>query len=366
MAEVYIGLLSGTSMDAIDVAAVDFSGSAPNILATLSMPIPDTYKSACLAITHHGKCNIVEVGELDHWAGELFAEAVLKFIAKHNLAKQDIRAIGSHGQTLWHAPDAKMPFTMQIGDPNIIAQRTGITTIADFRRRDMAAGGKGAPFAPAFHQAVFADPSEVRCIVNIGGISNISVLNNGTVFGYDTGPGNCLMDDMTKHYFNLDYDKDGEIAATGQVNEDLLSACLSDLYFNKPAPKSSGREYFNLEWIEDKRKQSNINPLKPNDILATALKLTAKTISDNIKSFGLSNYKVFICGGGAKNAALLLAISKHLEQPVQTTQDLGIDPDWVEASLFAWLAKQTLTGKKVDLKSITGSSEAILLGGVYN
>lgn len=362
MNEIYIGLLSGTSMDAIDVAAIDFSDNTPKVIAALSTTLPNAYKTTYLEIINSGQCSLQQLGELDHWTGKLFATAVLDFLtANPQINKNNIKAIGSHGQTIWHSPNGDKPFTMQIGDPNIIAVTTGLTTVADVRRADMAAGGQGAPLAPAFHQAVFSDPNEPRCILNIGGMSNISLLNNNTVIGFDTGPGNCLMDGWTKQHYNLDYDHNGEIAQTGKINNNLLQSCLADSFFAKPAPKSTGREYFNLAWLQTKL-QSNISP---EDVLATLLELTAITITAAIKTTSLEIPRVFVSGGGAKNSALCARLSKLLEQDIQTTKTLGIDPEWMETALFAWIARQRVKNIPIDLKSITGSSKPIVLGSIY-
>lgn len=363
MTELYLGMLSGTSMDGIDIATVDFSKETAQITASMCIPFPNDFRTACLQITNHGSCQINELGQLDHWAGELFADAVLRFLDIKKIAPKNIIAIGSHGQTIWHAPNAQHPFSMQIGDPNVIAVKTGITTVADFRRADIAAGGQGAPFAPAFHQAVFSDPIEERCIVNIGGISNVSLLQNNTVTGFDTGPGNCLMDRWVKQYYNIDYDQDGEIAKTGVVNATLLQACLADAYFDQPTPKSTGTEYFNVAWLKRKLEACG-QEISSADVMATLLELTAKTISDEILQ-KTTNAKIYICGGGAYNSALLDALSKNLKTTVLTTHELGIDPSFVEAALFAWLAQQRLYNNPINLQKITGAKANTILGGIY-
>jgi anhydro-N-acetylmuramic acid kinase len=364
MNKLYLGILSGTSMDAIDIAAVDFNAGYPKIIASLSTPITAEYKNTYRQIINSGQCTVQQLGEIDHLTGQQFANAVLKFLDHSNIAKKDITAIGSHGQTLWHAPDATIPFTMQIGDPNIIAVRSGITTVADFRRADIAAGGKGAPFAPAFHQEFFSSPTEARCILNVGGISNVSLLANNTVFGFDPGPGNCLMDLWTKKHFNIEYDKDGEIAQTGTYSPELLRLCLNDPYFSKAAPKSTGIEYFNEQWLSSKIEKLNTH-LIATDILATLLQLTAQTVANAIQNSNCPTAKVYMCGGGAKNHTLVAELSKLLASDVKNTKSLGIDPDWMECALFAWLAKQTVSGQAVNLTTITGASKPVILGGIY-
>jgi len=344
MSKLYLGVLSGTSMDAIDVAAVCFDAIQPKIHATYSATVAPGYKETYLRIINSGQCSLNELGELDQLTGELFAEAINECIRINKLNKADIQAIGSHGQTLWHAPQAKRPFSLQLGDPNVIAHRTGITTIADFRRADMAAGGPGAPLAPIFHKAVFAVPTESRCIINIGGFSNISVLEDGKHLGFDCGPGNCLMDYWVESHFNLDYDIDGKIAASGTVNHALLTAMLDDPYFAQPAPKSTGREYFNTAWLQEKLTACKQADISPTDIQATLLSLTVTSIANAIKDYAAPSTNVFLCGGGSKNLALRNLLGTQLEREILTTSALGIEPDWVEAALFAWFAKQNLGG----------------------
>lgn len=362
MTELYLGIMSGTSMDGIDVVAVDFSGTTPRIHANYNTNLPVDYKNKYLQIINSGSCSLQELGELDAWSGELFAQAVLDFIKEKKLNVSNIAAIGSHGQTIWHAPNAKHPFTTQLGDPNIIAARTGIKTIADLRRADIAAGGQGAPFAPAFHQAVFANPNEAHCIVNIGGISNISILEHTRYLGFDIGPGNVLLDYWTAKHFDQPYDKDGLLAKSGKVIGKLLDLCLSDPYFKLSPPKSSGREYFNAAWL---KKQLEVcgEEYPPINVLTTLVHLTACTISTAIKTYAQPTCKVFICGGGAYNPVLLSTLSILLEQEVYTTAKLGIEPHLVEGALIAWLAKQRLAGEPINLT--TGSAHPVLLGGIY-
>jgi anhydro-N-acetylmuramic acid kinase len=364
MSNLYIGILSGTSIDGIDVAAVSFDNKLPQITATKHNPLP-AYKDQILQIIHNSKCTLHELGELDVWIGELFADAILDFIEQKNIDKKDIVAIGSHGQTIWHAPRANKPFTMQIGDPNVIAVKTGITTIADFRRADIAAGGQGAPLIPAFHHAIFADPHEARCILNIGGVSNLSILEHGKHTGFDTGVGNYLMDFWTQQHFNLPYDIDGKLAASGTVNQTLLACLLDDPYFKAPPPKSTGREDFNPAWLAKKISACGQHNTAPIDVLATLLELTANSITDAIRSYASPNTKVYAFGGGANNLSLCAKLSNNLEQIIQSTSALGVPGDWMEAALFAWLAKQRLNKTPIDLRAITGSRHPVLLGAIY-
>lgn len=363
MTDIYLGALSGTSMDAIDIAALDFTCEQPQVIAAMSYAVPVDYKESYLNCINNAGCDFLTLGQLNQYTGELFAKAVLQFIDRQSIDKSRIRAIGSHGQTLWHAPKADRPFTLQLGDPSTIAHLTGLTTVADFRMADIAAGGQGAPLAPAFHKAIFAHASEPRCVVNIGGFSNISVLNTDSWLGFDTGPGNCLLDYWAKTHFNQDYDAGGNIAMSGQVQTELLQILMQDPYLQLTAPKSTGREYFNAAWLEGMLKQ--YNNLNAQDVMATLLQFTCNSISNAIKNYAPHQANVFICGGGVKNTALMQQLSVNLEKEVYSTARLGIDPQWVEAALFAWLAKQRMTGQAIDLVNITGSKKPIMLGGIY-
>lgn len=373
----FIGLLSGTSMDAIDAAVVDFKSATPQLLTTLNYPIPSEFRARCLRISQSDHGSIDDYGQLDAEAGELFSEAVLALLTEAALSPDQICAIGSHGQTLRHRPQATPPFSLQIGDPNIIAERTGIMTIADFRRRDIAAGGQGAPLAPAFHAAVFGSETENRIIVNIGGIANLSILpkdKSQPLIGFDSGPGNCLMDDWAKQHWGIPFDKNGDYAASGTLHAQLLAECLQDPYFTKIPPKSTGREYFNLRWLNEKINAVG-NSLSPEDVQATLLALTVQTIASAIHfkpsastattTNTLIRPALFVSGGGAHNRYLMRSLSEHLGCAIHTTHDLGFHCDWVEALLFAWLAQQTLAGKSGNCPSVTGAKRAIPLGGIY-
>lgn len=372
MAKLFLGVLSGTSLDAINVGAFSFSSSKRNTTGSKkqtaqlhyadSFPIPAYIKAKCLKLTESGQSSLEELGMLDHLLGELFADAIMRFMQQYNLTANQIAAAGCHGQTIWHKPTQPQPFTMQIGDPNIIAAMTGLTIIGDFRRKDMAVGGQGAPLAPAFHAAVFGKTNVARTIVNIGGISNLSLLNKN-VLGFDTGPGNCLLDAWTEQHFGMPYDEDGKLAADGHVIRDLLDSMLSDPYFQTKPPKSTGREYFNLPWLNNHLQQCNY-AFTPQDVLATLVQLTSTTISNAIATFGMGS-EVYVCGGGAYNKMLIAALQNHLGYEIFTTIALGIAPEWVEAGLFAWLAERRLLQQPGNLPSVTGASKAVVLGGVY-
>jgi anhydro-N-acetylmuramic acid kinase len=386
----YIGMISGTSVDGIDAALVDFSGVIPKLIAHHSEAIPAELKTAALTFHASSENEIDRLGTADVQLGRLFAQAANNLLAKANIKASEVVAIGSHGQNVRHRPTAEFPFTLQIGDPNIIAELTGITTVADFRRRDIAAGGQGAPFAPLFHDQILRSKTHHRAIVNIGGISNVSLLSptlalpravaqgreqdpelpplhevrgraGVKILGFDTGPGNGLLDAWIKKHKNKEYDQNGEWAATGKIDQQLLEKLLMDPYFEKPAPKSTGREYFNLAWLNNFLTNEN-----PADVQATLVELTALTIIDAIKKSGWQSGELVICGGGTHNQYLMQRIKDLAKEfTVITTDSLGIPADWIEAMLFAWLAKQTMEQAKVDTRSITGARHPVILGGIY-
>ncbi|MSP53905.1 MAG: anhydro-N-acetylmuramic acid kinase [Gammaproteobacteria bacterium] len=359
----YIGMISGTSVDGIDAALVDFSGLTPKLMAHHSEAIPNDLKTAALTFHTSGENELDRLGSADVQLGKLFAQAAHNLLKKANIKSSEIVAIGSHGQNIRHRPTGEFPFTLQIGDPNIIAELTNITTVADFRRRDIAAGGQGAPFAPLFHNEVLRSNTNNRAIVNIGGISNVSLLalDNSVVLGFDTGPGNGLLDAWIKKHKNKNYDQEGAWAVTGIVDTELLENLLADPYFKKAAPKSTGREYFNLTWLNN-----YLSTQDPTDVQATLVELTAQTIIDAVKKQGFENGELVICGGGTHNQYLMQRLATLApEFSVLKTDDLGIPADWIEAMLFAWLAKQTMEHIKVDTRSITGAKNPVILGGIY-
>ncbi len=365
----YIGLMSGTSADAIDAALVDFSGDQPKLLEHYSLELEREVRAVIHQLARPGDNEIDRMGAMDHQLGELFAQAVGELLTRANLKPQKIAAIGSHGQTVRHRPPKlnEYPFSLQIGDPNIIAQRTGITTIADFRRRDMAAGGQGAPLVPAFHAAFFQAADKPRAIVNIGGIANLTWLpSRGQPLGFDTGPGNVLLDAWIHKYKGEPYDRDGAWAGSGQLDTALLERLLKHPFFHQTPPKSTGPEVFNLDWLGAELASLD-KELAPEDIQATLLILTAQSIAaalqgleDGIKA------EVYLCGGGAYNLALSVALQTLLpDHHISDTGDLGIAPEWVEAAAFAWLAHQTHNRLTGNLPAVTGASKELILGGIY-
>lgn len=358
--------MSGTSADGIDAALVDFSEPLPRLVSTFSYPLPNNFREAVLKLSQSpSPVSPQTLAQLDVRAGYLFSEAANMLLKRAVFDAAEITAIGSHGQTLYHDPASTWPYTVQIGDPNVIAQQTGITTVADFRRRDIAVGGQGAPLAPAFHNALFRHASENRAVLNIGGIANITLLpadSNAEVIGFDTGPGNGLMDAWIQRHLDQKMDVDGTWAASGQVNQNLLYALLSDPYFQQAAPKSTGRDYFNLTWLE----QHGIKQTSPPDIQATLLALTVASVKQALDNMPQTIHRLMVCGGGASNSGLMHALAKTV-QPimVESTEAYGCPPDWVEAVCFAWLAKRRLENLPSNLPSVTGAKQAVVLGGVY-
>jgi anhydro-N-acetylmuramic acid kinase len=365
----YIGLMSGTSCDGIDAACVEIAEPRGfRLLATHHLAYPGEVRAGVLSLVESGHDEISRAGELDGHLGTLFADAVQAVLQKAGLTARDIRAIGSHGQTVRHAPAARIPYTLQIGNPAIIAERAGVTTVADFRRRDIAAGGEGAPLVPAFHGWLFGGTGAARVVVNIGGIANVTILparRQEAVRGFDTGPGNVLMDLWTSAHLGRNFDEDGNWAASGQPDMRLLARLLAEPFFSRAPPKSTGRELFRAEWIEQML-QGAWSQLAPADVQATLAELTARSITDAINDHATSASEIFVCGGGARNGYLMKRLAGQLApRPVDTTKALGLDPQWVEASAFAWLAHQAMDGKPGNLPSVTGARHPAILGAIF-
>lgn len=368
MPALYVGLMSGTSLDGIDAVLVEIDETRTAHLDAITAPMPEALRGEILELI--GKpagVDLRRLGALDARLGELFASAALELLSRSRRRPADIRAIGSHGQTLWHQPDSDTPFTLQIGDPNRIAERTGITTVADFRRRDMAAGGQGAPLVPAFHHARFASPGTTRVIVNIGGMANITILPalpERAPAGFDTGPGNILMDLHALTHLGRPHDASGAWAASGQVDDALLATMLADPYFSLQPPKTTGREHFNASWLQA---QTDARPhTPPADIQATLTELTARSIRDAIRQHAPDCGHILICGGGAHNLHLMHRMqSLAAPLPVASTATCGVAPEWVEGTAFAWLADRTLRGLPGNLPSVTGARHPVILGTIY-
>lgn len=369
-AKYYIGMMSGTSLDGVDIALVDFAASQPKLVAADFTPMPSDLREKITALVQSGETSLQQLGELDHQLGLLYADCVNRFLQAKQLSTEQIKAIGCHGQTVWHSPKAPFPFTMQIGDMNLLAARTGITTVGDFRRKDMAFGGQGAPLVPAFHQAIFFDPHYATVVLNIGGISNVSVLiPNQPIVGFDTGPGNTLLDQWIEKHQGVPYDKNGKWGAAGQVNETLLNHLLDEPFFTQPPPKSTGRELFNLPWLVNKIQNSltNSTALLPQDVQATLVELTVRTIAESLKHIETTLPKrLLVCGGGAKNQWMMQRLANHLPAwSIQTTSELGMDLDYVEAAAFAWLAYRRMNNQSGNLPEVTGAQSAVSLGAIF-
>jgi len=354
----FIGVMSGTSLDGVDVVLCPVGEKGIELASSYFHPFDERLRGDLLRAIG-GTTTLEEVGELDHRLGVLFADAVQALIREHHLDTGRIEAIGLHGQTVWHRPSGPMPFTMQLGDPNIVCARTGIRTVADFRRKDVAFGGQGAPFAPAFHRFLFEKLEGRTLVVNIGGMANITVIGD-PLLGYDTGPGNVLIDGWCQEKFGVSFDEDGTIAQRGEVDEAVLEAMLSDPYFARPAPKSTGREYFNAQWPERFLKPG----MRKDAVLATLTELTARSIAAEASKYAPD--RLLLCGGGAKNVYLRGRIAAMLgDAEVVRTDEYGIPGDWMEAMAFAWLAYKRIREEHVALASVTGATQNTILGGVY-
>jgi len=365
MDELYIGLMSGTSADGVNAALVDFSNHF-HCLHTCYQPYPDDLQTALLELIHQREANFTALLDADNEVAVVHALAVRKLLSNANISHQRICAIGFHGQTLYHQPTGKHRNSLQIGDPAILVEHTGITTVSDFRRRDMAAGGQGAPFAPAFHNFLFRKPGTARAIVNIGGIANITILPAdpaSAISGFDSGPGNCLLDAWHNRHQHGKYDDEGKWSRSGQCDQDLLQSLLTDHYFTLAAPKSTGREYFHLDWLANKIGARKVSPV---DIQATLSELTCETIASGISKTGFQIQEVYLCGGGTHNRFLVERLKQRLQNvKVMTTEAIGLPPDWVEACAFAWFAKQRIDGTPLSLKSITGANKDCMAGAIY-
>lgn len=361
----FIGLISGTSVDGVDCVLVDFSDKAPKIVSTHFEPSPAKLRDDVLKICSGEKLSPKVLGSLDKDIGIFFAEASNALLGKSGVLASAVMAIGSHGQTVWHQPEGEHSFTLQLGDPNIIAYKTGITTVADFRRMDMAAGGQGAPLAPLLHQAVFHCPTADRAVVNIGGISNITCLPSaGDGVAFDTGPGNVLMDYWINKHKGERFDSNGDWASSGEPQPALLARFLKEPYLAASHPKSTGRELFNGNWLE--AILLDFESLAAADVQASLIEFTASSIAAAIKPL-MTPSALYVCGGGAHNKVLMAALAKHMgDCQVASTETLGIHPDWVEAVAFAWMANETIAGRKINTRPFTGASQAISLGGIYS
>ena len=386
MSELFLGLISGTSADGIDAALVRFDRAAEHgvsateasrlksppqgpafemqVVAAETFPYPAEIRARLLALTGANAAIPLDAfGALDVAVGMCFAEAATTLLANCGVSRTEVRAIGSHGQTVRHRPDGPHPFSLQIGDAAVIAERTGIQTVADFRRADVAAGGQGAPLAPAFHAAAFAHLMPCA-LLNLGGIANLSLLNRADhILGFDSGPANCLLDAWNARHNGSPCDAGGAWASSGIADPRLLDGLLEDVYFSVSPPKSTGREYFNLDWLDARLGSRQI---KPVDVQATLLALSVRSIVDALRKSGSPARRVLACGGGVHNQVLMSALATAL-QPLElsSTASAGLDPDFVEAALFAWLARERLAHRPGNLPSVTGARGPRILGALH-
>ena len=359
-----IGMMSGTSADGIDAVLARFnSPHEVEILTTHYEDYPLAVRNQVNEITHTQEIVSCRDTPLNDQLASLYANACLELITQSGVDKKEISALANHGQTVRHEPNANPPYSLQLGNPQLIANQTGLLTVANFRQADLAAGGQGAPLMPAFHSAVFNDNKQGksgRFLLNIGGIANITHLGD-TVIGFDTGPGNTLLDQWIYKHKQLTYDKSGAWAASGQVNKELLGRLVLDPYFSKPFPKSTGPDYFNLSWLN-----SHLNSETAEDVQATLLELTVISVANELKQVGDLGGDIFVCGGGAHNKLLMKRLQESLPSyQVLTTDSLGIPADWVEATGFAWLGYCRLLERNSNLPSVTGATDAVSLGEVF-
>ncbi len=357
----FIGLMSGTSMDGVDAALVDLSNHT--LIAGITRPYSQEIRERLSKFNKTALISPVELMQLHHQIGQEFSEAVFDVLSQAKRKSQDIIAIGSHGQTLYHDPLATISTTLQLGCAHTIAAKTNITTVADFRTRDLVLGGQGAPFAPCYHQEIFKKQALPLVLVNIGGIANITILRkNKPPIGYDTGPGNTLMDAWIRKHRGYFYDAQGDWASTGKIIEPLLQRLLADPYFEQTPPKSIVIEYFSDHWLSTYLESNYL----PEDVQATLVSLTALSIAHAIRLNAPECKRVTLCGGGIHNYFLYTQLKQALpECYISSTKELGVDPDYLEAMMFAWFAQQTIQNKTVNLTQITGAKQSTILGVIY-
>lgn len=368
MCALYVGIMSGTSLDGIDIALSRFDPERQQAecLDALCLNIPDDLKEHLLALCTPAASELVRAGQAGNRWATIAADGVRQLLLRNQLTASDIRAIGSHGQTVRHHPE--LGFSLQIGAPALLAELTGIDVISDFRSRDLAAGGEGAPLVPAFHSWLLSDPQQTRTLINVGGFANLSIMRPGyPPAGFDSGPGNALMDSWIQQHKGVAFDDSGNWARQGVVLPQLLQTMLSDPYFARVGPKSTGREYFNSAWLTGCLSQLGVEAqTRAEDVQATLLALTANSIADSVKRAADDCHAVYLCGGGARNTLLLEQLQELLpQQKVETSKALGVDPDWMEAIAFAWLAWRFDERLAGNLPSVTGARGERILGALY-
>lgn len=369
MSDLYIGLMSGTSLDGVDGVLVDFSKPPLAVLAHASAPFAPDLASELLALNTPGDNELHRCALAANALVSVYAKVVADLLSNSGLPREAIAAIGAHGQTVRHQPQAfdSIGYTVQLNNPALLAELTGIRIVADFRSRDVAAGGQGAPLVPPFHQAVFGVPGQTVCVLNLGGISNLTVLGPGLaedVLGFDCGPGNALLDAWCQQHLGQPFDTEGAWAASGQVDNALLSVLLAEPYFSAPRPKSTGRDLFNMSWLA--RQLERVQPSTPADVQATLTELTARVCATDAKQLGSGSRDLIVCGGGAYNHHLMQRLQAHLPaMSVQSSLAHGLPPLQVEAAAFAWLARKAMLLEPASLKTVTGARSARVLGAIY-
>ena len=369
MTEFYVGIMSGTSLDGVDGVLVDFSDTLPSLLAHVNAPLSRALTEELLALNSAGPNELHRAALAANALVRVYAHVVANLLDLSGISNAQVTAVGAHGQTVRHQPQAfdGTGYTLQLNSPALLAELTGIDVVADFRSRDVAAGGQGAPLVPAFHQSVFGRPGETVATLNIGGISNLTVLGPklmDDVLGFDCGPGNALMDAWCQQHLGQPFDADGAWAAAGRVHGELLAALLDEPYFSQSAPKSTGRDLFNPTWLT--RKLEKFSAIAPVDVQATLTELTATTCSTNVKRYGFESNSLIVCGGGAFNGHLMARLQALLPSlKVSSSQAFGLPPQQVEAVAFAWLAQKTILRETASFQTVTGARGARVLGAVY-
>lgn len=358
----FVGLISGTSVDGVDAVVVRFESGGVETFAGTTVPYSDSLRARIERVIGGGACEPREWATLDQAIGEHFANAANEVIEKSQIARVRFAAIGSHGQTVFHLPPKANATgtSVQLGDPNVIAARTGIATAGDFRRLDMALGGQGAPLVPRFHRWLMKPSPGAVAVLNLGGISNLTLIDGDQVAGFDCGPANTLLDYWSQQHLGTTFDEDGAWARTGTVVEPLLAGWLGDPYFAKPPPKSTGREYFNDDWLG-----ATVEGHEPADVARTLVELTARTIAESLHETLKECRRVVAAGGGVRNLFLMERLNDLLACPLVESTELGVDPGWVEATAFAWLARERLAGRPGSLASVTGARADATIGGLY-
>ena len=364
MAEIYIGLMSGTSADSIDCAALDLSSEEIIVLGCRNFEIPKDLKEDIIQCSQSEKVEKEFIDALDFRMADVLVGSVKAILTELRIDIEAVKGIGSHGQTIKHEPRSEFPYTLQIGNPQKISDDLDLRTVGNYRHDDIDAGGEGAPLTPIFHEKVFGKDKNRKAIVNIGGITNITALDFPKIIGFDSGPGNCLMDCWSRVHDIGNYDDKGSWASSGTINLSLLETMMNEEYFLRDYPKSTGPDYFNHEWIK-KNLASLSKKILPEDVQATLLQVTILSLIESINILQLSNENIYLCGGGVHNEFLCNQLKKQSKSSIKTTLDLGIDPDYVEAICFGWLAKQRIENKKFNLSEITGSKGEVYLGRIY-